>query len=117
MAIPPSEHPSTVATYEVKRRRVREGLALLGALVFVGLGLWMMFDKGSSIAEKAAGALAVAFFGWCAVVIALRMRRGAAVMLSHDGIHYAFARTQNGKTLRTRIKNAAKCLKGMARHP
>lgn len=91
MAIPPSEHPSTVATYEVKRRRLREGLAFVGAVVFVVLGVWMMSDAETSMGEKAAGALAVAFFGWCAVVIVLRMRRGAPVQLSHEGIHYAFA--------------------------
>ena len=91
MVIPASEHPATVATYEVKRRRGREGLALLGALVFVALGVWMMSDAETGMAAKAAGALAVAFFGWGVVVIALRMRRGAGVRLSHEGIHYAFA--------------------------
>jgi hypothetical protein len=91
MAIAQNEHPSTVAVYEVRHRRGREGLALFGALVFVAGGLWMMLDADTGAAEKAAGGLAVAFFGWCAVVIVLRMRRGAAVRLSHEGIHYAFA--------------------------
>jgi hypothetical protein len=90
MAIARSEDPTQVAAYEVKRRRVREGLALVGAVVFVALGIWLILDAPTGIVGKAAGALSVAFFGWMAVIAVQRMGRGAAIRLSHEGIHYAF---------------------------
>ena len=103
MAIASSEHPSTVAVYEVKHRRWLGGLALLGALAFVAIGILMMLDAGTGIAEKAVGALGVAFFGWCAVAVVVRMRRGSTIKLSHEGIHYAFApRYETRKLIRWR---------------
>ena len=91
MALTASEHPAKVTSYEVKHRRGFERLALFGAVAFVCAGLWMLLDAETGMAEKGAGALAIAFFGWCAVVIVQRMKRGAGVTLSHEGIHYAFA--------------------------
>jgi hypothetical protein len=91
MALARSEDPAIVATYEVRRRRGLEMLALVGALGFVGLGIWMMLDQETDIAEKGAGALGVAFFGWCAIIIVGMMSRGATVRLSREGLHCAFA--------------------------
>ena len=91
MALARSEDPAVVATYEVKRRRGREALALVGALVFVGLGIWMMLDAETGIPEKGAGALGVAFFGWCAVLIVRMMSCGGIIELSREGLRCAFA--------------------------
>ena len=90
MAITRSEHPSTVAVYQVKHRRLLFVAALIGSFAFLALGVWIAL-YAPRIGQKAVGALTVAFFGWIAVVAAQRIRQGAAIQLSHEGIHYAFA--------------------------
>lgn len=91
MAMAANEDPAKVESYAVKPRSGRGILALLGCVVFVALGIWMMADAETNVGEKAFGLLAVAFFGWCGVLYVQRMRRGAPIMLSHKGLHYAFA--------------------------
>jgi hypothetical protein len=90
MTIARHEDPAHVAAYEVRRRRGFEALGLLGALVFVGLGAWMMVAEDTGVVEKAAGALGIAFFGWAAIIIVQMMRRGGAtVVLRRDGVECA----------------------------
>src|SRR5436853_7296953 len=91
MVIAASEDPARVARLELKHRRGFETAALFGSVVFVAIRAWMLSDAESSGAQQAAALLGIAFFGWAGVVVVQRMRRGATVLLSHQGLHYAFA--------------------------
>jgi hypothetical protein len=91
MAIVASDDPARVTRFELKHRRGFEAAALFGAVVFVALSAWMLSDAEISGAQQAAALLGIAFFGWAGVVMVQRMRRGASVLLSHQGLHYAFA--------------------------
>lgn len=91
MPIEAKEHPANVKSYELGGMRWAMALAIAGALGFVALGLWLTIAPDTSYVQKAVGALCSAFFAFAAIVGVQRMRRGVPIVLSHEGLAYAFA--------------------------
>jgi hypothetical protein len=66
----------------------RTALIVLGAVAFVAVGVWLLLT-GESVKALVGGGLAVAFFGYCAVLGTVRLvRREPELVVSDDGLSH-----------------------------
>jgi hypothetical protein len=71
---------------EIKPRRWRIALALLGCAGFVALGALLLAAPRTGLLEKAVGALSIAFFGWCLLLYPRRLKRRMRLALTSQGL-------------------------------
>ncbi|MBD5787689.1 hypothetical protein IF650_16110 [Cellulosimicrobium terreum] len=74
---------ATTGRVQVAASRGRIALLLTGAVAFVAIGTWML---GDGLGARIIGIVAIAFFGTCLVILAVRLVRPEVLTVTRDGL-------------------------------